>query len=1090
VATDVSASTTEDIAKEITLLGSDIDGDTLTYSITGQLGNGSISLDGDIATYTPNANFNGTDTFAYKTNDGSLDSNTSLVTVTVTAVNDPPVTTDATASTDEDTNVLIHFVDGVNIIDADTEVAQGGVTGIIVSLPANGNLYKWNGDDNTPDSTVLAVDDQLENSAGNIKAWYVPNSNYNGIDTFTYKANDGNDDSNTSTVTITVASVNDAPTTEDISTSITSGGSSTDIDLSEGTSDIDNIVNTSTLTWIIVSDASNGTTILSGNTVTYSPNSNFNETDTFTYRVNDGIEDSNISTVSIKVNGAPLANDVSVSVNENRSFSLSDPDNKAIKLNVNNSENTIQLFDRLGSIAITLDASDPNGDDLVYSLVSSATNGSVTLTDNIATYTPNQDWNGTDKFTYKANDGYLDSNIAKVVIGIVPQNDAPTASDISTSTLEDTEIQFAFQGSDIDNDSIFYSIVSSPSNGSVSISSQSSQSSSLAIYSPSTNFNGTDTFTYKASDETDDSNTATVTVTIASVNDAPTAEDVSFTVSEESKSSKNILSLSGADVDGDDLTYIITSNVTQGTVSLSDSLITYIPSIDYAGQDSLKYKVNDGVLDSNIATAIITISGESDTPSADNMYPVMDEDGGTINITLSGSDPDGGTLTYVLSTTPSNGTVTQSGTSNALTYTPNADYFGQDIFQYHVLDSSSNQSNTAKVFVQVNPIEDAPRVEDVSTEMYYTLEFGLPDTLGFALPELDVDGDEVTYYFDGDSTNFSFSANQDSLWYTNPLSSSAVEVYGIDENGTRGTPGIFTVSYYGGAKGLVAVEEWDSGSFENGVASPTGTQRDAQVSAFALPNASLGTTGYLIENRAGSIGNLTSAARDFDRFNYWTSTSEFHIELDFGQQSIAWDYNTFAPMGYVPFSAYLIDAFDGTREQLYAGYLENDGVSGWSLSTDENQLWTGPIYSANAWEPIYLYLGKEGQPYDPSKEAEYATQSLTEAGAIGWNDVANARTLKSSLDFGSVTVGYPFMTATLFTDYLGHGVLPDSTGIASGVSSAGNFTGASSILFKTEFQIYDNPDGSSNSKVKSSVQSNGAKKEYFQKKPLLEVIDK
>ena len=106
----VSASTNEDTVKAITLVGADVEGSTLTYSIVSDPSNGSLGFGSNTnpgVNYTPSANFNGTDTFTYKVNDGTADSNTSTVTITVAAVNDAPVTSDQTASTDEDTAVDI-----------------------------------------------------------------------------------------------------------------------------------------------------------------------------------------------------------------------------------------------------------------------------------------------------------------------------------------------------------------------------------------------------------------------------------------------------------------------------------------------------------------------------------------------------------------------------------------------------------------------------------------------------------------------------------------------------------------------------------------------------------------------------------------------------------------------------------------------------------------------------------------------------------------------------------------------------------------------------------------------------------------------
>ena len=93
---DVADSTDEDTSVDVTLSGSDVDtGDTLTYSVLTDPSNGTVTNNNDgTVTYTPTANYNGTDTFTYKVNDGTVDSNTSTVTITVNPVNDAPTTAD------------------------------------------------------------------------------------------------------------------------------------------------------------------------------------------------------------------------------------------------------------------------------------------------------------------------------------------------------------------------------------------------------------------------------------------------------------------------------------------------------------------------------------------------------------------------------------------------------------------------------------------------------------------------------------------------------------------------------------------------------------------------------------------------------------------------------------------------------------------------------------------------------------------------------------------------------------------------------------------------------------------------------------
>ena len=168
---------------------------------------------------------------------------------------------------------------------------------------------------------------------------------------------------------------------------------------------------------------------------------------------------------------------------------------------------------------ITLDATDVDGDALTYSIVSDVSNGSTSISGSTLTYTPDSNWNGTDTFTYKANDGLADSNTATGTITVSAVNDAPTTENVSASTNEDTDVDITLDGSDVEGSSLTYSIVSDVSNGTTSLS------GSTVTYSPDSNWNGTDTFTYKANDGTDDSNTSTVTITVAAVNDAPVTSD-------------------------------------------------------------------------------------------------------------------------------------------------------------------------------------------------------------------------------------------------------------------------------------------------------------------------------------------------------------------------------------------------------------------------------------------------------------------------------------------------------------------------------------------------------------------------------------
>ena len=333
----------------MTLTGSDIDEDSLTFSI-GEATNGTVILDGAVVTYTPNANFNGTDSFTYTANDGTTDSAEATITVTVSAVNDIPTVADVAVSTTEDTSVEMTLT-GSDIDEDSLTFSIGEATNGTVSL----------------DGAVVT---------------YTPNANFNGTDSFTYTANDGTTDSAEATITVTVSAVNDIPTVADVAKTT---NEDTSVEMTLTGSDIDE----DSLTFSI-GEATNGTVILDGAVVTYTPNANFNGTDSFTYTANDGTTDSAEATITVTVsavNDIPTVADVAVSTTEDT------------------------------SVEMTLTGSDIDEDSLTFS-IGEATNGTVSLDGAVVTYTPNANFNGTDSFTYTANDGTTDSAEATITVTV------------------------------------------------------------------------------------------------------------------------------------------------------------------------------------------------------------------------------------------------------------------------------------------------------------------------------------------------------------------------------------------------------------------------------------------------------------------------------------------------------------------------------------------------------------------------------------------------------------------------------------------------------------------------------------------------
>jgi len=626
IASDVSATTPEDTPVDITLVGSGAG--SLTYSVVSNPTNGTVSLSGSTVTYTPNANYNGSDSFTYKVNTGITDSNVATASVTVTPVNDAPVTSTLAATTNEDTPVDIDIVA--------TDVENDALTYVITTNPTNGTL--------TMTGSVVT---------------YTPNANYNGSDSFSYRVNDGTNNSN-ATVPITVNPINDPPVSSD-KTVTTNEDVSLPIDVTAT-----DVEGNGSINYTIVSAPTNGSVSVVGNIITYVPSANYNGTDSFTYKANDGVDDGNTATVSITitaVDDASVAQPQSITTNEDtpKSFNL---------------------------IATEVD-----GDVLTYSIAAAPANGTVTLSGNTVTYTPDTDYNGSDSFQFSVNDGTT-TTTATVSITVTPVDDISVAQDHVASTNEDIPVGISLIATNVDGDVLTYSILTNPTNGTVTLV------GSTATYTPNANYNGSDSFTWSVNDGTT-TTSATVTITVLPIDDLPVASDLTASTDEDTPVN---VTLVATDVEGDPITYDDSSlgigvidNPINGTASLSGTTLTYTPNADYFGLDSLTYRVAhvdcSGITCSynysNTATILITINPVNDAPVASDITVTTNEDT-PVDITLLVTDVDGDEINYNILTSTTNGTITIS--DSVVTYTPNPDYCGPDSFTYNGDDGNSSLS--------------------------------------------------------------------------------------------------------------------------------------------------------------------------------------------------------------------------------------------------------------------------------------------------------------------------------------------------------------------------------------------------------------
>jgi hypothetical protein len=160
------------------------------------------------------------------------------------------------------------------------------------------------------------------------------------------------------------------------------------------------------------------------------------------------------------------------------------------------------------SKAIQLNASDQDGDPLTYHIISGPSHGNLSGFAQNVSYTPNANYNGTDSFTFKVNDGGSDSNPATVSINILAVNDPPVAYNQSVETNQDTAMFINLTASDPEGDSLTYYIISDPFHGSLT------GSAPNVTYTPSVGYSGPDSFTFIASDGFDPSNETTVNINV------------------------------------------------------------------------------------------------------------------------------------------------------------------------------------------------------------------------------------------------------------------------------------------------------------------------------------------------------------------------------------------------------------------------------------------------------------------------------------------------------------------------------------------------------------------------------------------------
>lgn len=362
-----------------------------------------------------------------------------------------------------------------------------------------------------------------------------------------------------------------------------------------------------------------------------------------------------------------------------------------------------------GSVA----GKDADGDPLTYTLVDAPQHGAIAFNaDGTFTYTPSGDYNGPDGFTFKANDGTSDSNVARVDITVQPVNDLPLAEGNALTIAEDSIVNSAVHATDAENDALTYTVVDGPQHGTLAFNPD-----GTFTYTPDADYNGADSFTFKSNDGTGNSNTAKVSLDIRPENDLPVSESGNLTLAEDSIAHSSV---AAHDLDNDALTYSLVDAPQHGTLAFNaDGTFTYTPNADYNGTDSFTFKANDGTGDSNVSTVNLNISPVNDLPVADDGILTLKEDS-VAKSSVHANDVDGDVVTYTLVDAPQHGAI-QFKADGTFTYTPIGNYNGTDSFTFRANDGHGD-GNVATMKLNVTPVDDAPVLtsHDSETEIRVT----------------------------------------------------------------------------------------------------------------------------------------------------------------------------------------------------------------------------------------------------------------------------------------------------------------------------------------------------------------------------------
>ncbi|MCK6771303.1 Ig-like domain-containing protein (plasmid) [Enterobacter roggenkampii] len=667
-AVDDNATTHAGVAKVIDVLANDrfSNSDKAVTAVT-QGNNGSVAIENGKVRYTPNAGFNGTDSFTYTVTSGGV---TETATVNVTIANIAPVAHDDFTWTAEDTTLTRSAATGLLANDSDDDNDALAIT----QFSTGTQIYAAG-----QTATLAGMGDLTINADGSYT--FVPVADWNGaVQPILYQVSDGNGGFSVATLLLTVNPIADA-----VNDSV-----STHADVSVVIDALDNdSFSNSDQTITGVTAAAHGTVTIENNTLVYRPNAGYVGSDTFDYTVTSGGK-TETATVTVDVtNVAPRLTSVPT---------ISTPEDTT--LNSTAAQNLLtNAHDDDGDALAVTEFTVGGTRYLAGDTATLAGYGDLTIrADGSFTFVPVADWNGVPPAaTYTISDG-KDGGVstATLAFSVTPVADA---KDDTASTHAGVAVTIdALHNDSFSNADKAIIDVDQGQHGSVTIE------NGQLVYRPVAGYVGQDTFTYTV-ESGGVRETANVTVTLT--NSVPVATGETMASPEDYEARGDLL-LNDRDADGDPLFiagFTVGGQTAQpgDTVQLAgvgaltvnrDGSYRFTPVADWNGTAPVvTYTVSDGN-DGGTATATLAITV---TPVAD----VKDDSATThagvpVTIDAIGNDrfvnPDQA-ITGV--TQGAHGSVAIE--NGQLVYTPNAGYVGQDTFTYTV--TSGGVTETAAVSV-------------------------------------------------------------------------------------------------------------------------------------------------------------------------------------------------------------------------------------------------------------------------------------------------------------------------------------------------------------------------------------------------------